>query len=1577
VVDVSDVASALLHGRYEVIAVVGRGGEGTLVRAVDRRHGRDVALKLRHVPVDPRDAERLLVESRTLLSLHPHPGLPLARDDFFEGDRHALVMDWVEGVDLAAVLAEHGQPGLPPSTVLRWLAPVAEALTHLHTTDPAVVHGDVKPANLVLTPSGRVVLVDFGVSSTRGLRPRGGTPGYRAPEVATGAVPTRAADVYGLAATAFALLSGQPPTGILPTWDGIDPQRASRLEQALRRGLVTDPAQRTSTPGELVEELRAGWDSEPLPTGVVTFLATDVVGSTRLWQELPDTAPGLLAEHLLVVDRAVERHGGRRIGDTLQGDSTMSAFHRAGDAVHAGIDLQRALAGGRVQVHCAAHTGEATVVEDDFAGPTLSAAARVRALGGAGQVLLSSVTARLATPDLPAEVRLIDLGPHRLEGFDQPETILAVDAPGLAVPPDPTHAPYRGLVPYDLDDDESYFGRDREIDICLQRLTGSPLLAVVGPSGCGKSSLVRAGIASRLRRTGRPIVVLGPGSDPCAALDTAQQTAGPTTVLVVDQLEELFAPEIPADIAGQFLDELIARLDTAPVVVALRGDHVGSVSVNPRFARHVEAGLHLVGPMTEEELRDVIERPAQRAGLRLEPGLVELLLSDTRGEPGGLPLLSFALAETWANRDGRVLTVDGYLATGGLRQAIGTSAERLYDGLPEHERSLAKALFLRLVTSAPDGEAIRQRVQPDSIITDDEHRRVVDMYVRSRLVIAGDDGLEVAHEALVREWPRLRTWLDDDIDGQRILRHLTVTAESWDGLGRPDSELYRGVRLAQADEWRARTEPDLTPAERTFLDTSVSHDRAEVDAQAQRMRHQARQNRRLRTLLTGTAALLVVALLAGVLAARQARRADRAAVAADARRVGTRALLTDDVDEALLLAVQGVRLDESLDTRANLLAALSRDPALIGVTRGDGTSFISAELSPDGEVAAVGRAWSGLSFYSTSTRELLGTYEDVAAWKTEFRPDGKQLVVSAQDRLGDFGPFPTPAVRLVDTRTLKDEPIQLGGTPEDIWPGAPHYSGDGRFLAVPFESSVLVWDLASPAAPKLSVQVSGEGPAVALSPDGGLLYVGTADPPTIAAYEVTTGRMVRSAAVPGSLIRISPDGGLLATVDDDEIVVVDASTFAERARLRGHTRLVEDLEFSDDGILLASGADDHSAIVWDVATGQAREQVQGRSGGAWGVALSSDDATLYTAGLESALLTWDLRGDRRWIPHLPVAEPVTNTTDYTELSPTGEAVAYISSSPEKWTVQFLDVATGRRGPVIDTGHRVYGWWAWSPDGEKFTTTGADGFVRVWDRRTSELVKERQVAPGHIAGLDYAGSGEHVVVGERAGTISMIDAQTLEPYGKPVDVDMRIVFAFAGPDAHTAVAVGGHELALVDLEDGRIVHRMQMGLVPSGSGDFSPDGRRFALGGIAGELRMLDVEGGEWVSPPRVAHRGTTGWASFAPDGAMLVTGGSDGAVGLWEGRTGAPLSMVVPARSDVFASPVVLPDGNTVLIASQDGTISTWDTTVQHSLETACRIAGRNLTRDEWHDVLGNRTYQESCPGASPVRGDPDSTGGS
>src|SRR5215213_8152936 len=216
----------VIKDRYEVIENLGLGGEARVVKALDRQHGRTVALKIRAAG-DDHTREDLLGEARTLLAVPPHPALPLVREDFFDGDRYVVAMDWVEGTDLARLVRERGRPGLAPSSVLAYLAQAAEALTHLHFQDPPVIHGDLKPANLILTKGGRVKLVDFGISSAPDApRRRAGTPGFRAPELAADGLPSRASDIYSLAATAFALLSGSPPSGVLPSWEGIDPAQA-------------------------------------------------------------------------------------------------------------------------------------------------------------------------------------------------------------------------------------------------------------------------------------------------------------------------------------------------------------------------------------------------------------------------------------------------------------------------------------------------------------------------------------------------------------------------------------------------------------------------------------------------------------------------------------------------------------------------------------------------------------------------------------------------------------------------------------------------------------------------------------------------------------------------------------------------------------------------------------------------------------------------------------------------------------------------------------------------------------------------------------------------------------------------------------------------------------------------------------------------------------------------------------------------------------------------------------------------------------------------------------------------------
>jgi eukaryotic-like serine/threonine-protein kinase len=260
------LAAELLGDRYESLEVVGTGGEGRVLRALDRQHGRLVALKVRSVPTGSARRD-LLREAGVLLSLEPHASLPLVRDDFFHEQEYVVVMDWIEGTDLGRLLAEQGTPGLAPSTVLRSIAQAAEALAFLHTHDPPVVHGDVKPANLILTERGRIVLVDFGIASRGEWVPRAGTPGFVAPEVGAGQPPTPASDIYSLAMTAFMLLTGSPPRRGAPEWPpGLDAERRRVFEAAIRLATVTDPSRRPSSAGELVERLRAGWEAD-VPTG--------------------------------------------------------------------------------------------------------------------------------------------------------------------------------------------------------------------------------------------------------------------------------------------------------------------------------------------------------------------------------------------------------------------------------------------------------------------------------------------------------------------------------------------------------------------------------------------------------------------------------------------------------------------------------------------------------------------------------------------------------------------------------------------------------------------------------------------------------------------------------------------------------------------------------------------------------------------------------------------------------------------------------------------------------------------------------------------------------------------------------------------------------------------------------------------------------------------------------------------------------------------------------------------------------------------------------------------------------------
>ena len=445
--------------------------------------------------------------------------------------------------------------------------------------------------------------------------------------------------------------------------------------------------------------------------------------------------------------------------------------------------------------------------------------------------------------------------------------------------------PFKGLASFDLEDAEVFFGREQLVSETIARLAGSSLLALVGPSGCGKSSALRAGLLASLARGALPgsdrwpIVLVRPGNRPLRTLEPARAGAREERlILAVDQFEELFAPGVDESERAGFIDALVdwasdERRRTL-VLVALRADFYGRCAAYPELAALLSASHVLVGPMRRDELRRAIELPARGAGMTVEPQLVDALLDDVAGEPGALPLLSACLLELWKNRHGHALRMDAYESTGGLHGAVARLAESAYERLDLDQRETARRILLRLAEEGEGPAPTRRRVTVAELEADRDERvaRVLSVLARDRLVTVGGGEVEVAHEALLREWPRLRRWLEEDAQGRHLHHHLRDAATAWDAGGRDAGELYRGARLASALEWWTDHDADVNARERAFLVAS----RAASE----------RERRRLRAALAGVAALLAVSVIAGLVALAQRGNARDEATAADALRLG-------------------------------------------------------------------------------------------------------------------------------------------------------------------------------------------------------------------------------------------------------------------------------------------------------------------------------------------------------------------------------------------------------------------------------------------------------------------------------------------------------------------------------------------------------------------------------------------------------------------------------------------------------------------------------------------------------------------
>jgi WD40 repeat protein/class 3 adenylate cyclase len=1335
-----------------------------------------------------------------------------------------------------------------------------------------------------------------------------------------------------------------------------------------------------------------------LPSGTVTFLFTDIEGSTRLLHELGDGYATVLAQHRRLLREAFARSDGVEV-DT-QGDSFFVAFADPRRAIAAATYAQKALAGhawpvgAEPRVRMGIHTGEALRSDGHYVGLEVHRGARIAAAAHGGQTLVSERT-RAVVPNEAAPCAFRDLGAYRLKDLPDPERLyqLLIDGlpstfppprvheealesaglPDYSLPPADVPCPYKGLVPFEADDADVFFGREQLVEDLVGRLDEAPFLAVVAPSGNGKSSLVRAGVVPALqRRDGLCAALFSPGEHPLAEL----AAAGDADLLVVDQFEEVFTLCRDEGERRAFIDALLDSAERRTrVVVALRADFYGHCAAYPRLAAALEERQALVGPMSEDELRRAIERPAEQAGLVLEPGLVEGILRDVVGEPGALPLLSHSLLETWKRRSGRMLTLIGYLQAGGVQGAVTKTAETVYrEALSPDQQALARNIFLRLTELGEGTEDTRRRVAVTELTPRPEQLKDVDDVLRTlveaRLVTIGEGTVEVAHEALIRHWPTLRAWLDEDREGRLVHRRLTEAAREWDATHRDAALLYRGTRLAGAADWASAHDSELNELERAFL--SASRDTELRDIAATRKR-----NRRLRILLAGALVALAGAAAGGLLALNQRNAARDIALTADAQRLGAEALTDERLDRALLLARTGVALEETATTRSNLLAVLQRSPsAAIGFVRGSADAeMFAAAVSPDGGVLAIGQAEGTVTTFDSTSRRKLGEYRIGSAigaglvQTLAFSPDGETLAVTGVPRLPDVH---TLVLDLLDAKTLQRRSrvvLPPFHGPAEFVVATPSFAPDGRDVLVlqgspypPTKSVLMRIDGRTGAIVGTRLRIGGSPLELPRAPEGRRVFVTSPDEDVT--YEIDAGslRVVRRHAVGGFTAALSPDGGALAVGSrDGSVRLLDLRTGEVRRFARGDGTSVADLAFTPDGRTLVSSDFGGGVTVWDVARGASGEELSAHVGAVWALAVSSDGRTLYSAGDDGRMILWDLTRDRRLVRSFALRQEFEDieTPRGIAVSPDGETLAFTQRGG---TVDLLDMATLQRRRSVQAMQGFAAAVAFSPDGRLLAVGGEEGSVTLWDARTLTPAGVLRGLSATIQALAFSPDGESIAAAE-------VDAE--RPRLHVWNVRRRAVTVRADTPAVTSLdfSPDSRLIALSGIDGGTEIRDVRSGAlvksVPteglSRSVAFSPDGSLLAVGQFDGDGQLYSTESWTPVGRPLVAHAQRIASVEFSRDGRLLATSSADGTVLLWDVETQEPIGSPLVVEPDTFVSAAFSPDGAHLYAVSTRDRGVRLETDPEAWKRHACLVAGRELTAQEWKDALPERPYRTVC----------------
>ena len=1175
--------------------------------------------------------------------------------------------------------------------------------------------------------------------------------------------------------------------------------------------------------------------------------------------------------------------------------------------------------------------------------------------------------------------------------------------------------PFKGLAAFQQTDAADFFGRANEIIRLVAMVLNHRLSAVIGPSGSGKSSLVLAGLLPALHKGAAHqsetwvSVKAVPGGYPFDELATALSAVSTESlsdlatelaaedgkgllrvakrigieldgdlVIVLDQFEELFTLVVSASERNHFVSTLVTAasdpLSRVRIVLTLRADFFHQVLSHPELGPVISLANLALAPLDSERIRLAIVEPARKSGLELEPGLADRIIADLADQPGSLPLLQFTLDRLTTLASEGQITNAHYDALGGVKGALAERAQTAFQTLTERQQAAAQQIFTRLLTVSDEADDVRLRVRVTELkslgLPGSDVNEVLDTFGKERLLTFDVDSVtrgatvEVAHEALLREWPNLRAWVDSRRESLVLQRRFQVALGEWEESDRSPSNLLVGGKLSQYEEWAAVEDMSLTTAERGFLDASI--DRATFEAAGRRTRR--------RQVMVGFASAAVVALLLAFVALVQRGQAEDNATRATASELAasSRLSLEDDPELAILLALEAVDLSLAAGEwpLPNAIGALQEAMQVSRVVKRFEGGDPYMAVSPDGRWMVLNEGWDTegpnpiaivYDFEGEEQSRLVG--EDSISG-LEVSPDGALVAVGYNT--SDL--IDRAAVLLFDPLT-GEEVIRLEGPPQDY--GGLDFSTDGTRLLAGSEP-VMIWDVET-----------GE-PVASLRPDvfgagflpGGedLLVMLEGERPSLGFFSLASMELTDMLVEVDGLqeLALDPDRTTVALGSLSKVVVYDLIT---REQTFDHSIRGDRLAWSPDGRLLAVANRSETLVtVFDVENESIFLELRGASTGLEGLAFTPDGKQLlgnqYTEHEQT--LMWDISENGR--PELGVISTHTGQGGGFRVSPDQTQVAAFIGDPPGF--ELLEANTGDLLASLSSQLFIYSFRLGpvSPDVSLVGSLTTDfrstirrlpslDVVAELDKCTDTLAFSPDSSLALVRTFDCDAPEElraSRVIDIEAG----VDVFELPPRG-------ILAAAFNPP----GVLEGGRYLVLTDQESVEIwdlevrelvdeIHNSDLRVVAFFKPSFDAQGRYLALPTVDGRVVVFDltavVRGAnleDAIVFDQVVHTGPTLFPSITLEG-VLITGGHDKLVRMWDLHTG---ELLVEFRTDAAFNPTPVLSSNEsfILYSGADNLIRRFYVDPERLVALAESLLTRGFTDDEC------RRYPVNCPTTS------------